>query len=112
MKKALRTDYPLERLFVRVLTPFERFLQRTTAGGMVLMGTTLVALLIANSPWGPAFQHFWEQSFQIRVGSWQLQLTLHHVVNDGLMALFFLLVGLELKREILVGELASVKEAV
>lgn len=111
MKKELRTDYPLERLFVRVLSPFERFLQRTTAGGIVLMGTTLLTLFIANSPWGPAFHYFWEQPFQIRVGSWQLPLTLHHLVNDGLMALFFLLVGLELKREILVGELASLKDA-
>lgn len=56
-----RATYPLEPLFGRILTPFERFLKRTTAGGIVLMVTTLLALIMANSPWGETFTELWEQ---------------------------------------------------
>lgn len=104
--------YPLEEAFGRIFTPFERFLRRTTAGGIILIGTTLITLLIANSPWGVAFHHLWERSLALSLGNWRLEMTLHHWVNDGLMALFFLLVGLEIKREILVGELARPRDAV
>jgi Na+:H+ antiporter, NhaA family len=110
--KELQTEYPLEQLFGRILSPFERFLRQTTAGGIVLMGTTMLTLLVANSRWGGAFQHFWDQPLDLRLGAWQLDQSLHHLVNDGLMALFFLLVGLELKREMLVGELSSLRDAV
>jgi Na+:H+ antiporter, NhaA family len=103
--------YLLENLFGRILTPFERFLQRTTAGGIILMGTTVVALIFANSTWGNYVHHLWEQPLHIGIGTRQLKLSLHSWINDGLMALFFLLVGLELKREILVGELASLRDA-
>lgn len=103
--------YPLEALFGRVLTPFERFLRRTTAGGIVLMAATLVALALATVLGGEAVHHFWERKFTFVGERFGLALTWHHWVNDGLMALFFLLVGLELKREMLVGELASIKDA-
>ncbi|MDP2827826.1 MAG: Na+/H+ antiporter NhaA [Sulfuricellaceae bacterium] len=103
--------YPLEPLFGQILSPFERFLRRTTAGGIVLIATSILTLLIANSNWGSAFHYFWEQPLTLGVGEWTLTLTLHHWVNDGLMALFFLLVGLEIKREILVGELSSIQDA-
>ena len=106
-----RATYPLERLFGRILTPFERFLKRTTAGGIVLMVTTVVALILANSPWGGAFTQLWEQPGRIGIGTLELELSLQHWINDAFMALFFLLVGLELKREILVGELSSLKGA-
>lgn len=105
-------EYPLERLFGRVLSPFERFLQRTTAGGIVLMATSLVALAITAWLGGEAVHHFWEQRLAVAAPGFSLSLTGHHWVNDGLMALFFLLVGLELKREVLVGELSSLKDAI
>ncbi len=111
MSKNYNFLYPLEPLFGQVLSPFEHFLRRTTAGGIVLIGTTLLTLLIANSQWGEGFHHFWEQSMALSIGSWALRQSLHHWVNDGLMALFFLLVGLEIKREILVGELSSPHDA-
>jgi NhaA family Na+:H+ antiporter len=103
--------YPLERLFGRILSPLERFLRQATAGGIVLVATTVVALVIANSPLGESFAHFWERRAGLQLGAWTLEQSLHHWINDGLMALFFLLVGLELKREALVGELSSLKDA-
>ncbi len=114
MAKTKRTrgnDYPLENLFGHILSPFERFLQRTTSGGIILMGTTVAALVLANSMWGDYVRHLWEQPLHIGIGAWQLKLSLHSWINEGLMTLFFLLVGLELKREILVGELASFRDA-
>lgn len=108
----LPRQYPLERLFGRVLSPFEYFLKRATAGGIVLIGTTVITLLLANSPWGHSIHQFWEQPLVITMGGYfALEKSLHHWVNDGLMVLFFLLVGLELKREILVGELSSPRDA-
>jgi hypothetical protein len=86
-------------------------LRRATAGGLVLIGTTVLTLIAANSPLGESLAQFWEQPVSIGMGAWTLKQTLHHWINDGLMALFFLLVGLELKRELLVGELASLRDA-
>jgi NhaA family Na+:H+ antiporter len=104
--------YPLEPLFGRILSPFERFLHRATSGGIVLIASTLLTLTLANSPWGAAIHHFWEQSLGISFGPYfSLEKSLHHWVNDGLMVLFFLLVGMELKREMLVGELSSLRDA-
>ena len=108
----MKQRYPLEALFGRVINPFQEFLQRTTAGGIVLMGTTVSALIIANVPWGgEAFRNFWEQLLFIGIGNYHLEMSIKHFVNDGLMAFFFLLVGLELKRELLAGELSSLKKA-
>ncbi len=104
--------YPLEPLFGRILSPFQQFLRRTTAGGIVLIATALVALALASLLGGEAWHHFWEQRLGIRfAGETRIELSLHHWVNDGLMALFFLLVGLEIKRELLVGELSSPRAA-
>jgi Na+:H+ antiporter, NhaA family len=103
--------YPLERLFGRVLTPFEEFLQRTTAGGIVLVGATIAALVLATFVGSEGIHHFWDRRVSLAAPGLALELTLHHLVNDALMALFFLVVGLELKREVLVGELASPRDA-
>lgn len=104
--------YPLEPVFNRILSPFERFARREMAGGIVLIGATIFTLLLTQSSYGEAFQHFWERRFAVALSpGWSLDRSLHEWVNEGLMALFFLLVGLELKREMLVGELSSVKKA-
>lgn len=104
--------YPLAPLFGRILSPLEQFLQRATAGGIILIATTLLTLAISTYFGGAALHHFWEQEVAISAGTaFELRLSLHHWVNDGLMTLFFLMVGLELKREILVGELASLRDA-
>lgn len=102
---------PWEKVFARVLTPFEEFVQRQTTSGMLLMATAILALILANSGWAAIYQHLVHLPAGIRVGDWGMEKTLHHWVNDGLMALFFFVVGLELKREILVGELARPRQA-
>lgn len=103
--------YPLEPLFGKIIGPFERFLRQTTAGGIVLIGMTVLTLIVASSPWGDAYRHVWETPVRVGIGLYTMDMSLHAWVNEGLIALFFLLVGLELKREILVGELASLRNA-
>ena len=104
--------YPLESLFGRILSPFEQFLRRTTAGGIVLVISTTIALGLATALGAEVIRDFWERPFSLSAGpGFKLELSWVHWVNDGLMALFFLLVGLELKREVLVGELSSLKDA-
>lgn len=104
-------QYPLEPLFGKVIGPFERFLRQTTAGGIVLMCMTLLTLIVASSPLGDAYRLLWETPVRMGVGLHNMEMSLHVWVNEGLMALFFLLVGLELKRQIMVGELASLRVA-
>ena len=98
-------------LIDRVLSPFQRFFRTTAAGGIVLLSCTGIALLWANSPWAESYHHIWTLPFTIGFAEWSLTLPLHDWVNDGLMTIFFLLVGLEIKREVLVGELATRRTA-
>lgn len=100
-----------EPLVERVLAPFQRFTHSQASGGLVLLFNALLALAWANSPWGESYHHLWELELTIGVPGFGLTETLHHWINDGLMAVFFFVVGLEIKREILVGELASVRQA-
>src|ERR1700757_1874874 len=93
------------------LTIFQRFFRTETLGGPVLLGFGLAALAIANSPLAPAYNHLWEIPLTLGIPPYQLSLTLHVWINDGLMAVFFLLVGLEIKRELLAGELSSPRQA-
>lgn len=102
---------PWERVFDRFLTPFEEFLHRQTTSGLLLMATALLALVLANSVLAEGYAHFVHTPIALSIGGWAIEKTLHHWVNDGLMVLFFFLVGLELKREILVGELADARQA-
>jgi NhaA family Na+:H+ antiporter len=95
----------------RVSRAFVEFLHAETSGGIVMLAATAVALLIANSAAGDAYRELWKVYGGIVVGDWALKLSLGHWINDGLMAVFFFLVGLEIKRELLFGELASARRA-
>lgn len=78
----------------------------------LLFGCVIIALIIANSPLSHAYHHFWEEEFAIGFKNFQLNKSLHHWINDGLMAVFFFVVGLELKREIIAGELSKPSQAI
>ena len=93
------------------LTIFQRFFRTETVGGLVLLVFGLAALAIANSPLAETYDHVWEIPLTLGIVNHQLSLSLHEWINDGLMAVFFLLVGLEIKRELLAGELCSVRQA-
>jgi len=73
---------------------------------------TVLALLLANSPLAESYMAFFHTKIEFNVGSWELSHTIHHWINDGLMAIFFFIIGLEIKREILAGELSSIKVAI
>ncbi len=95
----------------RLLDPLARFLHVEAAGGIVLLVCTAAALAVANSPLDSAYHHLWETELGISLGSHQLRLSLEHWINDGLMAVFFFVVGLEVKRELVVGELRDPRRA-
>jgi Na+:H+ antiporter, NhaA family len=98
---------------VRTIQPtiFQRFFRTETAGGSVLLLFGIAALVLANSPLAEAYQRLWQIRLTFGTTEHSLSLTLHQWINDGLMPVFFLLVGLEIKRELIVGELASVRKA-
>lgn len=103
---------PWERAFDRFRTPFEEFVHNQTSSGIVLMVATIVALVLANSPWAHGYYELIEIPISLGIGEWLLEKSLHHWINDGLMALFFFLVGLEIKREVLIGELSVPRNAI
>ncbi len=100
-----------EKAFERVLTPLDDFIHRQTTSGVLLMICAVIALILANSQFYTSYHHFLNLPFSIGIPGFELSKSIHLWFNDGLMALFFFVVGLELKREILVGELADVKQA-
>jgi NhaA family Na+:H+ antiporter len=103
---------PWERAFNRVLiSPLAEFIHHQTTTGLLLMGTAIIALVLANSFLADAYMHLIHTPVSLSVGSWGINMSLHHWINDGLMALFFFVVGLELKREIMVGELSDLRQA-
>ena len=103
-----RSDRALAR---RVAKPLQSFLDAEAASGLLLLGATIVALVWANSPWKASYDDLWHTTLTFRFGSWTLADDLRHWVNDGLMSLFFLVVGLEIKREVLTGELRTLRAA-
>ena len=95
----------------QLMRPFQNFLEKEASGGILLLIFTVVALVWANSPFAESYSHLWHTKFSISFGDFNLDYSLHHWINDGLMAIFFFVVGLEIKRELLVGELSSLKKA-
>ncbi|HET9345622.1 MAG TPA: Na+/H+ antiporter NhaA [Candidatus Limnocylindrales bacterium] len=95
----------------RVLAPFREFAATSASSGLLLMAAAVVALIWANSPLADSYQELWSTPVSIRVGAFVFEETLLHWVNDGLMVIFFLVVGLEIRREFVAGELASRRRA-
>ncbi|MEW4454389.1 Na+/H+ antiporter NhaA [Bremerella sp. JC817] len=103
-----KTRGPIRRL----ISPLEGLISDAAWGGVLLMISTIVALYLANSHWAEAYHEILSAPVDVGLGNSHLVLDVHHFINDALMAVFFFVVGLEIKREILVGELSSVREAV
>ena len=95
----------------RSTSPFQEFFRTEAAGGALLVACACAALVVANSAWADAYHRLLATTIAIAGGGHALSLTVHQWINDGLMAVFFLLVGLEIKREVLAGELASPRQA-
>ena len=104
------TRLPTE-LLDRLTKPFTRFLAIEAAAGGILLIFTVAALVLSNSPWAHSFLNVWETQIGFQVGAWEFGRTLRDWINDGLMTLFFFLVSLELKRELVLGELRSPRMA-
>jgi NhaA family Na+:H+ antiporter len=96
----------------RLTEPIERFMHVESASGVVLLVATVTALALANSGFSEAFLGFWKTPLGFEIGSFQMRHSLAHWINDGLMAIFFFVIGLEVKREIVHGELGDPRQAV
>src|SRR4051794_13224832 len=95
----------------RVLTPFRDFAHTEASGGILHFIAAVIALIWANSPWSERYVDLWHAYVSVEIGRYGLEMSLSHWINDGLMAIFFFVVGLEIKREFLVGELSSFRQA-
>lgn len=98
---------PADRLTAQLM----RFLRVEAVAGAVLLISTMLALILANSPWSTAFLEFWDVPVALQLGSVTIVRSLKHGINDGLMTLFFFVIALELKRELVLGELHDVRAA-
>lgn len=104
----IHSDRRIPKGFVR---PIMRFTQIEAASGSVLLVAAVVALVWANAPFGETYKEFWETHLHIELGPFHFEESLKHIVNDALMVIFFFVVGLEIKRELVVGELRDPKKA-
>lgn len=94
-------------MYKNFVNPIRELADKGRLGGILLITCTAISIIISNSIWGIEYINFWERNFKLGF----LEKTVEHWVNDGLMVVFFLLVGLEIKRELLVGELSDVRKS-
>lgn len=104
----MRID-PIDKILI---IPVTRFISNSTTSGILLVASAILALILANSPLKEAYHHFWENTFSIGFSDFVVSKSLHHWINDGLMSIFFFVIGLELKREVMAGELSKPKDAI
>lgn len=104
----MRID-PIDKILV---IPLNRFIDNSTTSGILLFVVAVIALILANSPFSDAYHKFWEHTLSIGYDTYVVSKSLHHWINDGLMSIFFFVIGLELKREVLAGELSRPKDAI
>jgi len=96
---------------LKIFNPFIEFFKEQSISGLLLIAATFVALIVANSGIGESFVHFWETPLFIGAGELIFQFSLEQFINDGLMTIFFIVVGLEIKRELIAGELSTKEKA-
>lgn len=94
-----------------LITPFQKFVKIESLSGILLFGATIIALILANSPLASLYNSIWQYEFGIQTPDLELIKPLILWINDGLMAIFFFLIGLEIKREVMIGELNNLKKA-
>lgn len=104
----IHSDRRIPKGFIR---PIMRFTQIEASSGSILLIAALVALIWANAPFGETYKEFWETHLHLEIGPIHFEESLKHIVNDALMVIFFFVVGLEIKRELVVGELRDPKKA-
>jgi NhaA family Na+:H+ antiporter len=102
---------PLVQPPLRLPAPLREYLREEAAGGVVLMVAAALALVWANSPWRAAYAALWQTMLTVQLGRFGIEANLRNWVDDGLMTLFFLVVGLEIKRELVAGELRTWRRA-
>jgi NhaA family Na+:H+ antiporter len=101
-----------KRIPVALIRPFQAFVKEEVSGGILLLAAALVAFAWANSRYGASYHHFWEAQVSLSAWGYGITRSFREWINEGLMAVFFFIVGLEIKREVLVGELASARRAI
>jgi NhaA family Na+:H+ antiporter len=104
----MRID-PIDKILV---IPLTRFIHNSTTSGILLFAVAVAALILANSPFEVAYHQFWNHTLSIGYDTYVVSKSLHQWINDGLMSIFFFVIGLELKREVLAGELSRPKDAI
>jgi NhaA family Na+:H+ antiporter len=104
----MRID-PIDKILV---IPLTRFIHNSTTSGILLFAVAVAALILANSPFEAAYHQFWNHTLSIGYDTYVVSKSLHQWINDGLMSIFFFVIGLELKREVLAGELSRPKDAI
>ena len=105
------TGTPAARLTHVLRAPLDRFFQLEAASGVLLLGTTLVAIAWANSPWAASYDALWNTPLTLGLDGHMVTVSIERIINDGLMAVFFFAAGLEIRRELTTGELADVRRA-
>jgi NhaA family Na+:H+ antiporter len=101
----------VKSLLSKILLPINEFIRFQESGGIILLFSTVLAIVLANSAWSEGFIHFWEIPAEISFAGYLIHFSPAHLINDGLMTIFFVVVGLEIKREVMEGELSTPQKA-
>ena len=97
---------------IRLVRPIQRFIRTEAAGGIVLLINAVIALVWVNSPWSDLYHEIFEHHLSFDLGFYSVDESVHFWINDAAMVIFFFLVGMEIKREMVLGELASVRRMI
>src|ERR1700761_5848670 len=96
---------------LKIFNPLTEFFREQSISGFLLIIATVVAITTANSAYGNIFIHFWKTPIHLSASTFSLDFTVEQFINDGLMTIFFTVVGLEIKRELIEGELSTKEKA-